>query len=125
MLSRELSKTICSGPPRRPEAKYSYPNDINPTLVWDVIYADESGWTVPWAMWRDDDDNYWLNIDQPLRDRSGGTVTLFVTSDGKGSVKVEVPHDVASRYWESENHKNYDTSIKVSKVKFRKDWSYV
>ncbi|MFH1635787.1 MAG: hypothetical protein ABIG63_17485 [Chloroflexota bacterium] len=44
------------------------------------------GWTVPWAMYADEDGELWVNGNYPLFPDSGGTVTMLVGRTPMGVV---------------------------------------
>jgi hypothetical protein len=46
--------------------------------------VNESGWTVPWAMYHDSHRNLWLNGSYSIKDRPGGTVQMFIRRDDSG-----------------------------------------
>ena len=49
----------------------------------------EAGWTVPWAMWADEDMRLWVNGEYATHPSAGGTAQMFVRRTS-GGVKVDI-----------------------------------
>lgn len=62
------------------------PSDTNPRNPTEVRITDmksgDTGWTVPWAMFADNDGRLWLRDNYTVRAQPGGTVQMMVTKLG-------------------------------------------
>ncbi len=90
------------------------PDHLEEITISDML-EEESGFTVPWAMWADKNKRQWLNGSYTFHKNPGGTVQLRITRVN-GAFNVDASQCVDDK-WVSEENPSWDANrLPVAKL---------